>query len=337
MPSTEEAKKVVQRSHQFHAEAHVLSGELHRPVKQKIEPHVPVALKDERGGHLTRFTEDVSIEGLITFKTGHTRVSGSKSLKHQGWVTLTTSVLEGYNVFEVITADRVVSQVSTDHPYPEPPYPDDPNFDPDHPSENGHVPHVTFLGSKFENLQVSGFPLTLTLDLDVCGKKPKNNKSYLEDAAFLEKIHARVKSVAEATFLPEKVRKLYNDRLTEIGDVAARKGIWKGDDRVKVTCSLVKSIDIKGIPIPGLETIGNVLVIPHFGAVSLGDLEVGLERVAPSDGFNRHGIASDSSSHGGKSELSTYFKLTMLEMELGCFGHGNVSAASATANGKTRP
>jgi hypothetical protein len=328
---------VLKRSHQFHAEAHVLSGELNRPVQQKIEPHLPVALKDERGGHLTRFTEDVSIEGLISFKTGHTRVSGSKSLKHQGWVTLTTSIIEGYNVLEVVTADRVVSQVSTDHPYPELPQNNDaPNPEP--PYENGHVPHVTFLGSKFENLQVGGFPLKLTLNLDICGKKPKDNKSYLEDADFLSRVQKQVKAIVGASFLPASIKKLYNDRLTEIENVASHKGGWTvDDDPVKVTCSIVESIDIKGIPIPGLETIGNVLVIPHFGAVLLGDLEVGLEKSDPSNGFTRHDPGSSSYAKGGGAELSNYFELTMLEMELGCIAHGNVIAAKSKTNGQTSP
>src|ERR1700685_726446 len=104
-------------SHDYHAHAHVFTGELKHPIKQKIEPQAPVKLNDRRGGHLTRYAEDVSIEGLITFAKGRTRVSGARSLKNNGWVTLSTSILEGLNVFEVITADRVVSQVSTDHAY----------------------------------------------------------------------------------------------------------------------------------------------------------------------------------------------------------------------------
>ena len=144
MTGTPEAVGKVIPSHDYHAEAHILSGHLQRPIEQKIERHAPVTLKDRRGGHLTRFEEEVSIEGLITFAKGHTRVSGARSLKHNGWITLSTSVVEGLNVFEIITADRVVSQVSTNHPY-----------------ENGHVPHVTFLGTQFKNLQVSGFPVDL--------------------------------------------------------------------------------------------------------------------------------------------------------------------------------
>lgn len=308
-------------SHEYHAEAHVLSGELKRPIEQKIEPHAPVALKDRRGGHLTRFTEDVSIEGLISFKRGHTRVSGSKSLKHHAWVTLSTSILEGLNVFEVITADRVVAQVSTEHPY-----------------ENGHVPHVTFLGTKFENLQVGGFPLKLTLNLGVCGKKPEGDKSYLEDSNFLRGIRERVASIAKAGFLPEKVQKQYDERLSEIDRLIEQNRAGEASrERAKVTCSLVKSIDIAGIPIPGLETVGNVLVIPDFGAVSLAEVEVGIEPSKHPSEVQRHELNASASSNNGKLGLSNYFTLKMLNMEMGCVGTGTVSAGGVTSNGNTHP
>jgi len=321
MTETPETINKQKRSHQFHAEAHVLSGELQRPIKQKIEPHVPVALKDERGGHLYRFTDDVSIEGLITFKSGHSRVSGSKSLKHHGWVTLSTSILEGLNVFEVITADRVVAQVSTEHPY-----------------EKGHVPHVTFLGTKFENLQVSGFPLKLTLNLGVCGKRPEDDKSYLENPAFLRDVQKQVASIASAGFLPQSMQEQYDKRLAEIDKVIKHNGGRKGhDEHIKVTCSLVQNIAIDEIPIPGLRTVGNVLVIPDFGAVSLAEVEVGVEASKPSNGFQRHELDATSSSNDGKPGLSNYFTLNMLNMELGCVGTGTVSAGSVTSNGHTHP
>ncbi len=123
--------------HDYHAEASVLSAHLQRPIEQKIEPQSPVSLNDRRGGHFTRYVENVSVEGLISFTRGETRVSGSRSMKTNGWVTLSTSIIEGLDVFEIITADRVVSQVSTEHPY-----------------EDGHFPDVTFLGTQFTNLSV---------------------------------------------------------------------------------------------------------------------------------------------------------------------------------------
>ena len=109
LATTDEEKQ--QKTHEFHATAHVLSGELKGPIQYIIDEHAPVAMKDERGGHHKQTKQDVNIEGLISFKTGHSRVSGHKSPKeHRGWITLSTSVMEGLNVFEVLTADRVVGR-----------------------------------------------------------------------------------------------------------------------------------------------------------------------------------------------------------------------------------
>jgi len=305
------------QEHQYHGEAHVLSGELKRPIEQKIEEQAPVSLKSLRGAHLTRYAENVSIEGLISFKAGYTRVSGSRGVKHKGWITLTTSIVEGLNVFEVITADRVVSQVSTDHPY-----------------ENGHVPHVTFLGTQFTNLKIGGYPLELTLNLDLCGQKPENDRSYVSDLRFLNGVREEVNSVATSHDLPKALQPKYHDRLGRIESV-----IHSGHAHPigQVTCSLVKSIDIKEIPIPGLKTVGNLLMIPGFGVVAFGEVEVGTKKPEPPDGPRSRNPETGSSPVNGNERPSNYFRLKMLQMELGCIGHGKADVAVAYSNGHHKP
>jgi hypothetical protein len=300
MTEIPEAVSTVERSHDYHAEAHVLSGHLQRPIEQKIEQHAPVRLKDRRGGHLTRFAEEVSIEGLITFAKGHTRVSGATSLKNKGWITLSTSVVEGLNVFEIITADRIVSQVSTDHPY-----------------EVGHVPHVTFLGTQFRNLQVSGFPVTLTLNLGICGDRPANDRSYLQDAKFLSAVKAQTEKIAKANGLPKELKEQYHEKLTHIEKLIKTSEAGDQGHRAPITCSLVQSIG--EIPIPGVQIFGHVIVIPEFGSVALGEIEVGEE--------------VDERT----SKPSVYFELTNVKMKLGCVGHGTVAAATTKTNGQSYP
>jgi hypothetical protein len=287
-------------SHEYHAEAHVLSGDLKRPIEQTIERHAPVALRDRRGGHLTRFTEDVSIEGLITFTKGHTRVSGARSLKNNGWITLSNSVIEGFNVFEIITADRVVSQVSTDHAY-----------------LNGHVPRVTFLGTQFVNLRVSGFPVTLTINLGMCGDLPSNGKSYLRDRKFLNTVRAQTDQIFKADGLPKDLKQLYDEKLARIDRIMNTCDADDDASREPITCSLVTHID--PIPIPGVQTFGHILVIPEFGSVALGEIEVG-ERI-----------------YEGSKRPNVYFELTGVNMNLGCVGHGTAKAATAAANGHNHP
>lgn len=287
-------------SHDYHAEAHVLSGHLQRPIEQKIERHAPVTLNDRRGGHLTRFADDVSIEGLISFTKGHTRVSGARSLKNNGWVTLSTSILEGLNVFEIITADRIVSQVSTDHPY-----------------KDGHVPHVTFLGTQFKNLRVGGFPVTLTLNLGICGDRPANDRSYLQDPKFLRGVKEQTEKIAKASHLPKELKDQYDEKLAYINKLISTCDAGDQGSHEPITCSLVQSIG--EIPIPGVQTFGHVLVIPEFGAVALGEVEVGEEM------------------HDRSARPSPYFELTGIKMKLGCVGHGTLAAATTKTNGQSYP
>jgi hypothetical protein len=297
MTETPETATQIIPSHEYHAEADVLSGDLQRPIEHKIEPYAHTSLKGRRSGHHHRFSEQVSIDGLISFKTGHTRVSGSKSAKHDGWITLSTSVIESFNVFEVITADRIVSQVSTDHAY-----------------LNGHFPTVTFLGTQFNDLKVSGFPVELTFDFGICGDRPAGDKSYLGDTQFLTRVKDQTAKIATATGLPKALKDQYDKRLAQVEDLLAGK---QGSSEPKLTCSLVQSIG--KIPLPGVQSFGHVLVIPEFGIVSLGEVEVGEKVYAP----------------GGRPNV--YFKLNSIKTNLGCIGHGEVTGPTANANGHHVP
>ena len=200
--------------HDYHADASVLSAQLQRPIEQKIEPQSPVSLNDRRGGHFTRYVENVSVEGLISFTRGETRVSGSRSKKTNGWVTLSTSIIEGLRVFEIITADRVVSQVSTEHPY-----------------EDGHFPAVTFLGTQFTNLSVGGFPLSLNFKFDICGKRPAGGRSYLQDSTFLNGVRQQTAKIADAKGLPTELKARYDERLANIDQLIAESDTGRAAQR----------------------------------------------------------------------------------------------------------
>jgi len=315
----------MKRYHVFHAGAHILSGELEHPIKQPIEHYGNVVIEKTRRESL--FTESVgetSVEGLISFKAGHTRVIGSQLTKkkdiwgneHSGWVTQSTSVLEGFNVGDVITADRVVAQVSAEHPLTYP----------------GHVPKVTFLGTRFENLQVAGYPVQLELNLGFCGNTPEGDRPYLEDIGFLDRVQGQLNSIEDKERLPQVLKKQYDDT---IADINSLKRLAKGGSNggrtgnSKLQCSLIKSI--APIPIPGVKVFGNTIFIPNFGTVSLAEVEVGIE--AADGGFSEESRDGSSSEPGG----SSYFTLRMLNMRLGCPLVGTTTASTTTVNGRTQP
>ena len=307
--------------HVYHAEAHVLSGHLEHPAKRVLETYGYVALENTlREDHITALVEETILEGLISLKRGHTCVSGSqlKNKKdlwghdHSGWITLSTSVIEGLNVFEIITADRMVAQVSTEHA-----------------PINGHVPKVTFIGTRFENLRVGGYPVQVQLDLDICGQKPQGDLSYLEDSGFLDRVRRQLDGIARAKGLPESLQKQYDAKIACIDELKKRAGppaqeYERGNSAVQ--CSLVKSIE--PIPLPGVKTFGNVIFIPDFGTVSLAEVEVGIE--ASHTGFAQTGSLVSPNR-------SNYFTLNILNMHMGCIAGGKISAGRVKSNGQTNP
>src|SRR5215469_4991733 len=107
-------------SHYFHAEAHALSGKLKLPFREEIKKQAFVKVEgnladlpeDERArrSYFSQHARNFRLEGIISYAAAHTQVSGHDSDKHKGAaVTLATSVVEGLNVLNVITADRVVA------------------------------------------------------------------------------------------------------------------------------------------------------------------------------------------------------------------------------------
>jgi hypothetical protein len=311
-----------QWSHVYHAEAYVLGGHLEHPIKQPIEEYGRVVLENSRRESLfTQSVGETNIEGLISFKSGHTRVIGVQvkhktdifGNDHAGWVTLSTAAIDGYNVVDTITADRVVAQVSTEHPV-----------------TDGDVPTVSFVGTRFENLRIGGFPVEVELDLTICGDKPEDDRPYLEDSGFLDRVQDQLESIKkDKGELPEGLEKKYRAEIAYINELKKHANggggkVAKGDRNgyAKLQCSLIKTIG--PIPIPGVKTFGNVIFIPNFGTVALAEVEVG---VAPG-----HGGFSGTEPSG-----SNYFKLNMLKMQLGCPTVGPVNGPVVYANGHGSP
>ena len=113
------------------------------------------------------------------------------------WVTLATTILEGLNVFEVISVDRVIAQVSTSHA-----------------KIDGHVPKVTFLGSKFENLQVSGIPIEITYNYGVC-PAPQKDEPYLSNQKFVGEASKSTKAIVDKNILFGNAKTQYEQRSTK--------------------------------------------------------------------------------------------------------------------------
>jgi hypothetical protein len=305
-------------SHTYHAKAHILTGQLERPIQQPIEPYGEVLLENTTAEtHIAQQVDATSIEGLISFRSGHTRVIGTLienkkdifGADHAAYVTLATAVVEGFNVLDILTADRIVAQVSTEHPL-----------------KKGTVPRVTFLGTQFENLRIAGYPVEVELDLGICGEKPDGDSPYLTEKGFLGRVERQLKGATATKGFPKGLAGEFGGKLASIDSLKKRGGGAKGkqNDYPKVQCSIVKKIG--PIPIPGVKTFGNVIFIPNFGRLALGELEVGMERLT-GNGFGR-------GQSGSAPQFSHYFTLNMLEMKLGCPVGGSGKGPGVTSNGQ---
>jgi hypothetical protein len=230
------------RTHTYHAEATVLHGDLHHPLVQEIKPQTNVKLSP-RGGYLSEHAEPYRLEGIISFKKAYTQTGGNPDPKPgHGWSTLSTSVIEDLNVLEVVTADRVVAQIGTDHPL------------------EGYVPSITFLGTRFENLRIAGHPVNIDIhpDPSFLGDKPGNDGPYTRHPGFLERVARHFERIRGGDNVPAPILERYNQAVT-------------GSDGVeRLECSLVNQVDG---PYPG-RSFGHVIHVPGFGYIHLAVLRI---------------------------------------------------------------
>jgi hypothetical protein len=227
-------------THRYDAEATVLSGQLDLPVSQKIEPQAHTKLA-EKGGYFNQRSEAYRLQSVISFRSAYSHVAGIRSLKPGGgWHTLTTTVVEGLNVLEVLTADRVVGQTITEHPFV------------------GYVPSISFLGTRFENLRIAGHPVELEFDYNIFGPKPAGDAPYTRDSGFISRVSRQYDRIGSHKDLPAELRERYNRLSPALGSSEA------------VECSLVNQASGR---YPG-SSFGHVITIPGFGTITLAKLTI---------------------------------------------------------------
>jgi hypothetical protein len=273
------------RTHKFHASAHIVAGRLHLPLDQEIH-HQEQATLPEEGGYLSQHSVRYNVEGVLSFHKAYTQVAGHKDVKPgHGWTTVATSVIEQLNILEIVTADRVVGQISTEHP------------------QEGYVPIVTFLGTRFENLRIAGHPVKVEMDPFILGPKPENDGGYRGHPDFHQRVTAQYDRLRGFRDVPNEINERYNRVPSTVEE--------------PLECSLVTHTEGS---FPG-RCFGHVLDVPHFGKVYLAVLRVEESQHHPET----------------KSPQETLLSLTMVEAQMGCLAHGNVTAVHTVVNGNTKP
>ena len=134
----------------FHAEGHALSGEFRHPLWSVIQAQASASLSTI-GGHATAQVENFHHQDFVCFKSADTHISG-KRRRNDTFVTHASTVVKGLNILGMVTADRIVSRLTSVHS------PKDPEG------------HIIAEDSRFEGLKIDGEDVKVILRHDLLVK-----------------------------------------------------------------------------------------------------------------------------------------------------------------------
>jgi hypothetical protein len=243
-----------ERVFHYHAASNALGGVLTHPYKNVITSEANSALANA-GGYNSSKTVPYHLDHVLHCDAAYTHVTGGEEDGY--WATLTSSVVEGVNLMEVVTADKIVAQISSKHP------------------KKGNHPIISFVGSQFVNLRINGQPVEPVLDLHpfpgiaIPGRKGNGSSGKASSSAIPQVSsyqHPDVRKLAKEQsrkvtghkHAPDWVKRRYG-WLESVNDI---------NDRGHLLCTLVK--EIKGGD-PDL-TFGQVIHVPGFGNVFLAEV-----------------------------------------------------------------
>jgi hypothetical protein len=234
----------VKKTYLYNAHAYGFSGAIDRPMTHTAEVHAGTSLPTT-GGFETARSENFRLHEAISYKAAYSLVGASKNEKDGSYNSLATSAVEGLNILEMVTADRIVSRVSSKQ------FMDQPE------------PTILYLGSRFENLRIAGCPVQVELDTEMfrrLGTFETFMGDYNKNQQTRETIQSRVLGNKPKSDVPDFLHERYNwfDQ-----DKISSKGIVLG--------TLVKEIKSN---CPDLQIYGNVIVVPQFGKIYLAEVEL---------------------------------------------------------------
>jgi hypothetical protein len=134
----------------FHAHGHALSGEFRHPLWSLISAQASASLSTI-GGHATAQVENFHYQDFVCFKSAHTHISG-KRRRDETFVTHASTVVKGLNILGMVTAERIVSRLTSIHNPKEP------------------EGHIIAEDSRFEGLKINGEEVKVTLRHDLLVK-----------------------------------------------------------------------------------------------------------------------------------------------------------------------
>jgi hypothetical protein len=134
-------KQTNSKRYLFQADAIGVSGQIVHPFHDIIPVQAASALPDD-GGFCSARVDGFRHKEIFSFSSAYTQVIGTET-EAGVFETVSLSVVEKFNVLDVVTCDRIVARVTARHPGQ---YPEGSNL----PVETSIVP----IGSRFEGLRI---------------------------------------------------------------------------------------------------------------------------------------------------------------------------------------
>lgn len=216
----------------YHACAHAFSGHFTRPFEHQIDVQAASSLPIT-GGHGQARVENFQFREFLSFRKGYTHVSGGplqEDDRARSHNTLVTSSIEGLNLLDVVTADRIVARLYSKH------------------REGEAEGSFNMTGSRFERLRIADCDVDIKLDLELFERIPT-----YADAIKEFKNEGEFRRIAEDPFKS-------GQKLKEIK--ACGSILCSCVKEMRTTCPGVTPVGRHGFHIPGFGTIflGEVVI-----------------------------------------------------------------------------
>jgi hypothetical protein len=237
----------------FQADANSLGGFLEQPFQRLVPQQASVSLP-AAGGFATTRSEGFNLEQIVSCTSSHTRVSGRETTDGRAFTTLVTAVIEGLNILEIVTAERIVAQISVECP-------------------TDYGPRrISLAGSHFEGLRVGGHNVSPTVNPSFLNSQRAGtvrSPMTWTDFQSIGERQSRTLIDAIKQHTQSAAWEWAQERYEWMGSSQKRK------DGELVQCSLVDAV---ASAIPG-NSLGHIIEIADFGRIILGELLVSADSV----------------------------------------------------------
>ena len=235
----------------YNASAYGFAAELERPAKHSI-PAQAGAVLPASGGRGNARISDFKYDGIISVKDAYSEVGGSYDEDHDLYTTYAYSVLEGVNVADVLTADRVVARLTI--------YVD---------AKSGTEDRFDITGSHFENLKIAGHKAGVKLATDAFHQL----QTYTQVAAGSDKWRAGSKLGGLTKEALEELKHDYHGLPEMAALVEASKPKPGAPDRGLYLLSPANDLEWKDVS-SEIKGFGCMIFVPKFGVIRLAEMVV---------------------------------------------------------------